>query len=479
MSGSSAFEQRVEAGLGDERVVRAVHAATFRKFDDRLAALRGLRDANEVRDLATQIKQHTIENLATYLRRFVAQAESGGARVHFAADAARAREIICGIARDSGAKLAVKSKSMTTEEVHLNDALLAAGVKTVETDLGEYIVQIDNDRPSHIVTPIIHKDRAQVAQAMVREIGCEYTEDPTELTKIARKHLREIFRRCDLGITGVNFAIAETGTICICTNEGNGRMTTTRPRVHVALVGIEKLIPRLRDLPVFLKLLARSSTGQPMTVYTTLVNGPRRADDVDGPEELHIVLLDNGRSELVGGPFAEVLRCIRCGACLNACPVFRNIGGHAYGSVYPGPIGSLVTPLLQGVDAHCELPRASSLCGLCRDVCPVRIDIPAHLLRLRAMTQPRQKASKKLNLRLWRTVVQSPWLFGMAQRAMPWLLWPGADGWIRSAPGLAGQWLRVRDLPPVPEKSFRRLWRDGLAAERGNAADDDSRRGED
>lgn len=461
----SDFRQRIAAGMADRRVIRAVHQATFHKVETVADALSLLRNHQELRDLAARIKQHTLENLPGYLEQFISACERNGTRVHFAADAAAAREIICEIARVSGSKLAVKSKSMTTEEIHLNEALEAAGVRTVETDLGEFIVQIDHDRPSHIVSPIIHKDRQQIARALVRETGCDYTEDPTELTAVARKHLRDVFRHCDLGITGVNFAVAETGTICICTNEGNGRMTTTRPRVHVALLGIEKLVPRLRDLPVFLKLLARSSTGQPLTVYTTLITGPKRPADPDGPEQVHVVLLDNGRSEILGGPFTEVLRCIRCGACLNACPVFRNIGGHAYGSVYPGPIGSLVTPLLSGIVAHAELPRASSLCGACRDACPVKLDIPGLLVKLRARTCNRQPLTKRMGMTIWKWIMRSPTMFGCVQRSMRWFLRPDRDGWISNGPGPAGEWTKVRDLPPPPKKSFHRRWREGLADE--------------
>lgn len=465
MSARSEFRRRVAAGLNDPRVVEAVHLATLHKVEARQAAVAQLRDFEAIRELAARIKQHTLENLPRYLEQFVAAAERHGAQVHFAADANAAREIIGDIVRSSGSKLAVKSKSMTSEEIHLNQALEAAGLRVVETDLGEFIVQIDHDRPSHIVTPIIHKDRGQIAEVLVREIGCEYTEDPVELTAIARKYLRDIFRRCDLGISGANFAVAQTGTICICTNEGNGRMTVTRPRVHVALLGIEKLVPRLRDLLVFLKLLARSSTGQPLTVYTSLITGPRRAADPDGPEHLHVVLLDNGRSDLLAGPFAEVLRCIRCGACLNACPVFRNIGGHAYGSVYPGPIGSLVTPLLGGIAEHAELPRASSLCGACQVACPVKIDIPRFLVNLRAETRDQQPLNKRAGVNLWKWMLQSATLFGWAQRSMRWLLRPDRDGWISRGLGPAGEWMKVRDLPPPPEKSFRRRWQEGLRDE--------------
>ena len=269
---STALRARLAEATANERLVKAVHLATWRKVADRAAAFAKLTHFEELRERARQIRLHTLERLPEYLEQFAQRASEQGAQVHFAPDAAAACRIVTQIAGERGLKLAVKSKSMATEEIHLNDALGAAGVQVFETDLGEFIVQIDHDRPSHIITPIIHKDRKQVAEAMVRELGCRYTEDPTELTKIARVYLRDIFRRCDLGITGGNFGIAETGSICLVTNEGNGRMTITRPRVHIAVIGIEKMVPRLADLPVFLKVLARSSTGQPMGVYTTLIH---------------------------------------------------------------------------------------------------------------------------------------------------------------------------------------------------------------
>jgi len=462
MSAAGSLRARAVEAMKDERVVRAVRLATLHKVDARAAALADLGDADGLRDLAAHIKQAAIDDLPALLRRFSAQVEARGGIVHFAPTAADATRIICGIATGAGARLAVKSKSMTSEEVHLNAALEAAGVTVVETDLGEFIVQIDHDAPSHIVTPIIHKDRGQIARAMQRALGCEYTEDPRALTEIARRHLRDVFRRCDLGISGVNFAAADTGTLCICTNEGNGRMTVTRPRVHVALLGIEKLIPRLADLPVFLKLLARSSTGQKSTVYTTLITGPRRATDADGPESLHVVLLDNGRSNLLGTPDAEVLRCIRCGACLNACPVYRSIGGHAYASVYPGPIGSLITPMLAGRERHAEMPRASSLCGACGDACPVRIDIPRMLVRLREQTHARQPAAKRWGMRVWRWIVRSPLRFRLAQRLFAAAFGAEARGWLSRGAGPLGEWTRERDLPAPAARPFRRIWEQEL-----------------
>lgn len=465
MSAKQEFKRRIAAGLANDRASAAIHAATWHKVASREQGMATLRDPEALRELAREIKAHTITHLPDYLKQFVAAARANGMHVHFAPDAAAARGIITKLAVARSAKLAVKAKSMATEEIELNPALEAAGVRTVETDLGEFIVQLDRDRPSHIVTPIIHKDRRQIATAMQREIDAPYTEDPVRLSRVARDYLRDIFRRADFGITGANFAIAESGALCLCTNEGNGRMCITRPRTHVALVGIEKLIPRLADLSVYLKLLARAGTGQPLTVYTTLINGPRRPNEHDGPEEVHVVLLDNNRSKLLGTPEAEVLHCIRCGACLNACPVFRNIGGHAYNSTYPGPIGKLLTPLLQGFEQHGELPRASSLCGACAVACPVKIDIPELLVRLREKTYASQPLSKRASLRAWRAIMTSPSLYRFAQRSMPWLLRIDATGWVKGGSGPVADWLSQRDLPAPDPEPFRARWEKELRNE--------------
>ncbi len=445
--GGAGLRRRAADAIADARQREAIHRATLHKLRARGENLAKLRDAEALRGLAAAIRQHAIENLPALLRQFVDQARARGATVHLARDAEAAREIIAGLARRQGVRLAVKSKSMATEEIGLNAALEAAGVRVVETDLGEFIVQLDRDRPSHIVTPIIHKTRGQVAAALVRETGCAYTEDPVELTRIARDHLRGIFMRAQMGISGANFLIAETGSVCICTNEGNGRMTVSLPRVHVVLAGVEKVIPRLRDLSVLLKLLARSSTGQPLTAYTTLISGPRRAGESDGPAELHIVLLDAGRSRILASDCAEILRCIRCGACLNACPVYRNIGGHAYGHTYSGPLGAVLAPLLEATAETRDLPRASSLCGACRCACPVEIDIPKLLVRLRRDAAGDAPLRRRVPLMLWRGVMTRPWLWRLARRLLPVLLRPDADGWVRRAPGPLAAWTSARDLP--------------------------------
>jgi len=462
MSRTTWFEENVAKALADDEVRAAIDNAAIKKIEARAAAVAEIDNFEKLRDLARDIKQHAVDNIDRYLQQFIDNVKSHGGQVHLAKTAADANRIIASIARDNDLKLAVKVKSMTTEETRLNEQLAADGVRAIETDLGEFIVQLDHDRPSHIVTPIIHKNRKVVAAAMAREIGVEYTEDPETLTMHARRYLRDVFRRCDLGVSGVNFAVAETGTICICTNEGNGRLSTTRPKVHVALMGIEKVIPRMADLAVFLKILARSSTGQPITVYTSLINGPKRPADPDGPEKLHVVILDGGRRRIQQSEYRDILRCIRCGACLNACPVYRRIGGHAYGNVYPGPIGKLLAPLLNDKTYYGGLPQASSLCGLCLEVCPVRINIPDALIRLRK-DQVRDKSVPRLRQFAFQwmfRVLSSPWLYRLGQKLGRLGTAPWADGeWCRKLPGPARRLTKFRDAPRPAPKPFRQLWK--------------------
>jgi L-lactate dehydrogenase complex protein LldF len=341
---------------------QGLQSALVRLTDTLMAGNRrgyaALADSDRLRDHAKRIKEHTLAHLDRYLEQLEASVQKLGGTVNWATTAAEARQIIVDIARRANCRHAVKSKSMTSEEIHLNPALEAAGIDVTETDLGEYILQVAGERPSHLVAPAVHHTRESVARVLSKHLGQVLPDDPKALAMSGRRVLRDKFYRADLGITGVNFAVAETGTVVLVTNEGNGRLTTTCPRVHVALMGMEKVIPRMRDLPTFLKLLARGATGQTLSVYTTLLTGKRRAGEVDGPEEFHLVILDNGRSKILASPFRESLQCIRCGACLNACPVYRRIGGHAYGGVYGGPIGSILTPLFDSVSDNPQLPHA-------------------------------------------------------------------------------------------------------------------------
>src|SRR4051794_12867767 len=388
-----------------------------------------LADSDRLRDHAKAIKEHTLAHLDRYLEQLEQSIIRLGGKVHFAATAEDARRIIAEIARQAGCKTAVKSKSMTSEEVHLNPALQREGLEVVETDFGEFIIQIAHERPSHLVAPAVHHTRESVARVLSGYTGQQLSDDPTFLAQTGRRLLREKFYKADLGVTGANFAVAETGTMVLVTNEGNGRLTTTCPRVHVALMGIEKVIPRWRDLPVFLKLLARGATGQTLSVYTTILTGARRDGEHDGPEEFHLVLLDNGRSRLLATPFRESLQCIRCGACLNACPVYRRIGGHAYGGVYSGPIGSILTPLYDSVNHNEHLPHASSLCGACQAACPVKINIPRMLIGLRELQHKHRPARfEGLAYRLWAQVLQRPWLYRLAVGMVRRALWPWTRG---------------------------------------------------
>ena len=397
------FHGRVRTAINDAHLRAALLSATGRLRSAREQVLGDLPCADALRDHARRIRAHTLGHLDVYLARFVEAATARGTQVHWAPTAADAVRCVLELVQARQARLVVKSKSMVSEEIEINAALEAAGVRVVETDLGEYIVQLAGDRPSHIILPIVHRTKEDVA-ALFRDKLAANDEDVASIaamTALARRTLRQDFLHADVGISGGNFVVAETGTICVVTNEGNGRLTTSAPRVHIALVGIERIVPTIEDLGVLLQLLARSATGQALSVYTSLITGPRRraglnvpaggSGEPDGPDEVHVVLVDNGRSRILAGPCREILYCIRCGACLNYCPVYQAIGGHAYGGVYPGPIGSVFAPAQQaGVS---ELPHASSLCGACRDACPVRIDIPSLLLKLRSQPATVQERS--------------------------------------------------------------------------------------
>ena len=427
-------------------------------------------DYDDLRTVARDTKQYALDHLDELLERFIASAEASGAKVHAAATADEACAVALAIARAHNAKSCVKSKSMVTEEIGLLPAFEAAGIQTLETDLGEFILQIDGDAPSHIVTPMIHKDRVATAKSFVRELGARYTEDPTELTMIAREHMRGLYRAADLGVSGANFLLADEGSAVICTNEGNFDLSVGGPPVHIVFVGIEKLIRGARDLAPFLKLLARSGTAQPLTVYTSFVRGPRRAGEHGGPKEVHFVLVDAGRVGVLASEKRDLLRCIRCGACLNACPVYRKVGGHSYGSMYAGPIGAVLTPELEraqgnasaGLANYPDLPRASSLCGACYEACPVKIDIPKFLMHDRARLRERGLSPKSegATLALWRWLAERPALFRMAIGAVRLharMLGQkdGERAWLKSAPGPGAGWTATRDLGIATGESFR------------------------
>ena len=451
---------------GQALVDAPLQAALIRLTSTLLAGNRrgyaALADSSKLRDHAKQIKEHTLAHLDKYLEQLDASITKLGGKVHWASTAEDARRIVVEIANGAGCKRAVKSKSMTSEEIHLNPALQNAGIEVTETDFGEFIIQIAGERPSHLVAPAVHHTRESVARVLSTHLNEKLADDPKSLALTGRRVLREKFRQADLGITGANFAVAETGTIVLVTNEGNGRLTTACPRVHVAIMGMEKVIPRFDDLPVFLKLLARAATGQTLSIYTTLITGPRKPGELDGPEEVHLVILDNGRSKILATPFRESLQCIRCGACLNACPVYRRIGGHAYGGVYSGPIGSILTPLYDSVADNPHLPHASSLCGACQAACPVKINIPHMLIGLREL-QHHRKPNRLENFayRLWTEIVRRPKFYRLALAAARLALRPFAkEGWLKRLPGPGSGWTSVRDFPAPARRTFRDLWRD-------------------
>jgi L-lactate dehydrogenase complex protein LldF len=453
------FHERVDLALRDAQLHVALERATAHANAKRTQAMASLPDADALRDRARLIRAHTISRLDRYLDQFAHAVQAAGGQVHFAGDGATARRIVLELSEAHGVKLAVKSKSMISEEVGLNHGLETAGIDVVESDLGEYIVQLAGETPSDIITPAIHKTKEQVGELFHQKLGVPLSSDPARAAAVARAKLREVFLTADLGISGVNFGVAETGTVCLVTNEGNGRLTTTAPRLHIALMGIERLVPTLNDLSVMLQVLARSATGQKLSVYTTLLTGPRRAGEPDGPDEMHVILLDNGRSRVLGTEVAEILYCIRCGACLKVCPVFREIGGHAYGSVYPGPVGSVLTPALEGIAHWSDLPHASSLCGACREACPVRIDLPRMLLT------ERDAAARAGNTPLWlrfglgvyRTTVIHPALFQAATTLARWatrFLGAPGRGWLRWVPPPLSGWTDHRDFPAFAPRPF-------------------------
>jgi len=456
---SPAFRSRIREGLENAALQEALQRATRSFLVSRAKAFADLPDAEAVRDRARAIRAHTIAHLDRYLEQFAREVERRGGKVFWAATAREACDYIVRLARSRGIPVVAKSKSMVSEEIGLNHALEAAGIRVVETDLGEFIIQLAGERPSHIITPAIHKRREDVSQLFQKHLGMPPTHEIPEMTAAARRALRQVFLDARMGISGVNFGIAESGTLVLVTNEGNGRMVTTLPPIHVALMGIERVVPTWEDAEILLRVLARSATGQALTAYTSFLTGPRRRGEPDGPEELHVVLVDNGRSRWLGTPLEEALYCIRCGACLNACPVYQAIGGHAYGSVYPGPIGSIVTPML-GDGNGAELAYASSLCGACQEICPVRIAIPDLLVRWRQMRAGHLlPAWERAGLAIYAWAARHPGIWArMGRWAVSLLRRLGRGGWLRRGLGPLRAWTAVRDFPVPQRPAFRDWW---------------------
>jgi L-lactate dehydrogenase complex protein LldF len=456
---TESFAVSARAALGDTQLRRNLAVATHTIQGKRAGVVAERPDWDALRDAGEAIKRRVLRHLDTYLQEFESAVAGAGGHVHWARDAAEARTIVTRLAAATGAAEVVKVKSLTTDEIELNDALEACGIAVVETDLAELICQLAGERPSHILVPAIHKNRFEIRDLFRRELGLpELSEEPRALAEAARLYLREKFLAARVAVSGANFGVAETGTVCVVESEGNGRFCTTLPRTLVTVMGIEKLVPAPEDLEVFLQLLPRSSTGERMNPYTSLWTGVMRGD---GPQEFHLVLLDNGRTKVLADEVGrQTLACIRCSACLNVCPVYTRTGGHAYGSVYPGPIGAILTPQLRGIEQAPSLPYASSLCGACYEVCPVKIDIPRVLVHLRGrvVDEGEAPASERAAMKALGWAFADARRYVRAQRlaragARPF----GYGGVVRHFPGLRA-WSETRDLPMPAAKTFREWW---------------------
>jgi len=463
---SPRFKENAKAALADPDLQNALKFVEVNFIARRREVADKLPEFDALRDAARDIKDHTLAHLDLYLEAYERKVTAAGGHVHYAVTAHDANRIILGICKALGARTATKGKSMVAEEIGLNDYLEANGVVPIETDLGEYIIQLRHEMPSHIIAPAVHLTKQQVETEFRRvhtHLPAERNlVEPTSLLGEARAVLREKFLAADVGITGANFLVAETGSSIIVTNEGNGDLTQTLPKAHIVIASIEKLVPTLEDASQLLRVLARSATGQEMSVYTTLSTGPRRPDDPDGPSEYHVVILDNGRSSMLGGDFADMLRCIRCGACMNHCPVYHAVGGHAYGWVYPGPMGAVLTPSLIGVDQAGHLPNASTFCGRCEEVCPVRIPLPRMMRswREREFERHLSPATVRAGLGLWAFFARRPRLYGLATALAARLLalFGRRNGRFRWLP-LASGWTRHRDFPAPQGATFQAQWK--------------------
>jgi len=472
------FPERIDKALKDQQLRGALRYTADRLYNGRKNAMADL-NAQAAEDLsigtlhdlkkrAREIKEHSLKNLDFYLQQAAANIEAAGGTVHWAASAADVIHITQEICHRSGAQRVIKAKSMASEEVFLNHALEGQGVEVVESDLGEYIIQLAGETPAHIVIPAIHKTRRQIADLFGEVAGKEMPTDTPSLTAFARETLRKKFMAADVGMSGSNFVVANSGTLCIVTNEGNGRLSTSVPSVHIAVVGMEKLVPSMEDLSVLMALLPRSATGQKISTYFNMITGPRRPGEPDGPEELHVIFMDNGRTNLLGSEYEEALYCIRCGACLNACPVYRNIGGHAYGAIYPGPIGAVISPLLNGLESWNDLPQASSLCGACHEVCPVGIHLHDHLVSLRAKMAEQGKDSWgwRVAMRVWMGLWLKPWAYRLMSKVgyhgLKFFAKKQADGReiCTDLPGPFKGWTNTRNFPAVARRTFHDRWAD-------------------
>ena len=460
------FRSKAAQTMVDEQVQNSLEHVYTGFYQGRLKAAADTHNWEELRTKGKAIKDHTIAHLDHYLDMLSGKVEQNGGTVFFADNADEARQYITKLAKDRDIETVIKSKSMVSEEMSLAENMNDSGFEAVETDLGEYIIQLAGETPYHLIAPAVHKSRKDVAELLDKDFtDGDRVPDATELTMLAREQLRDVFARADMSVTGVNFAVAESGSIVLVTNEGNGRMSTSVPRIHVAVMGMEKIVPSIQDLSTMLRILIRSATGQRISTYVTMVNGPKTPEEEEGPDEFHLVIINNGRLKLLEDPLLrESLNCIRCGACLNACPVYRKVGGHAYGWVYPGPIGAIVTPVITGLKDASNLPAASSLCGACHEACPVKINIPRMLLELRhrtaeGLSDPNERTSKFSERAIWKA-----WRIGMMGRGrFDWgariayvLMRPfSIKGWIKRAPPPISGWTLSRDFPLIAAESLK------------------------
>ncbi|UOE94968.1 LutB/LldF family L-lactate oxidation iron-sulfur protein [Alkalihalobacillus sp. LMS39] len=454
------FFGRVDKGLENSFMRNAMVSAQERLKNKKLDAQEELGNWEEWRNLAEEIRQHTLENLDYYLDELTENVVKQGGHVFFAQTAEEANEYITNIAKQKNAKKVIKSKSMVTEEISMNEALEQIGCEVIESDLGEYILQIDDhDPPSHIVAPALHKNKEQIRDTFSVKKGYTKTEKPEELALFAREQLRKEFLEADLGITGCNFAVAESGAISLVTNEGNARLSTTLPKTQITVMGMERIVPTWEELDILVSMLCRSAVGQKLTSYITGLTGPKEEGDVDGPEEFHLVIVDNGRSNILGTEFQSVLQCIRCAACINVCPIYRHIGGHSYGSIYPGPIGAVLSPLLGGYDDYKELPYASSLCAACTEACPVKIPLHELLIKHRRnIVEDHGKAAfgEKLAMKGFSLAASNPKIFSFGSKAAPMMMSPlVSEGKVKKGPGPIKPWTDIRDFPEPSKQSFR------------------------
>ncbi|MFD1037024.1 LutB/LldF family L-lactate oxidation iron-sulfur protein [Virgibacillus byunsanensis] len=457
--GTDSFTNRVSESLEDTFMREAVSSAQSRLTGVREQMIEELGDWEEWRNLSAAIREHTIENLDYYLYELSENVSKQGGHVFFAQTKEEANDYIMSVVEKKEAKKIVKSKSMVTEEIGINQTLEASGRDVVETDLGEYIIQLAEDPPSHFLAPALHKNKEQVRDVFKEERNYENTSNPEELTLFAREQLRQEFLSADIGITGCNYAISDTGTVSLVTNEGNAEMVTTYPKTQISVMGMERIVPTWKEFDILVSMLARSAVGQKLSTYVTTLTGAKREDEVDGPEEFHLVILDNGRSKMLGSEFQSALHCIRCSACLNVCPVYRHIGGHAYGSIYSGPIGAVISPILGGYEENKELPFASTLCSACTDACPVKIPLHELLLKHRqniVEEENKSPVSEKWAMQAFKMVTKNSSLYNFSTKSASILSKPfSKDDNISNGPFLLKEWTKSREFPAPSNERFR------------------------